>query len=159
MKTRRSDADRYHEEEDFGCMPKGLRMDRLRSDLIRRGDTTLIRRTTDRRRDRLHADSPTRIRRPWQYRRLHERSFGCTLACQGLKESIGSMPMKTKQRRRIRLHAACRRRHGSPWNTMNSEASKLRIAHQPTESWDAVKRTNTHSKFAGVKRHECLQGP
>jgi len=25
-----------------------------------------------------------------------------------------------------------------------------------TESWDAVQRTNTHSKFAGVKRHECL---
>jgi len=25
-----------------------------------------------------------------------------------------------------------------------------------TESWDAVQRTNIHSKFAGVKRHECL---
>jgi len=35
----------------------------------------------------------------------------------------------------------------------------LRITGVPkAESWDAAQRTNTHSKFAGVKRHECLQG-
>ena len=42
-------------------------------------------------------------------------------------------------------------RHGLPLPLHSAGVSD-------TESWDAVKRTNTHSKFAGVKRHECLQG-